>query len=191
MRYSTYLFSLVLLFITACGGSSDNKKQAQSSTDTQAAVNQASDVRTINIIGVDQMKYVVKDESQQGIITGAKVGKDGMLQLETISATPGEKIRIRLKTQSQLPAMAMAHNFILLMLSTDVDAFAQAASQAKDNDYIPGDMTDQIIAHTDLAAGGEAVEVTFTVPGKTGDYPFICSFPGHYAAGMEGTLKVQ
>lgn len=191
MHYLTYLFPFILLFMSACGGSSDNKKQAQNSTDNQAAVNQASDVRTINIIGVDQMKYVVKDESQQGITTSVKVGKDGMLQLETISATPGEKIRIRLTTKSQLPAMTMAHNFILLKLSADVDAFAQAAAQARNNNYIPSDMTDQIIAHTDLASGGETVEVTFTVPEKTGDYPFICSFPGHYAAGMEGTLKVQ
>lgn len=191
MRYLTYIFPLLLLLFTACGGGSENQNQAQSAADTQATTSQSSDVRTINIIGVDQMKYVVEDESQQGITTGAKVGKDGMLELETISAEPGEKIRIRLTTQSQLPASAMAHNFILLMLSANVDAFAQAATQARDNDYIPSDMTDQIITHTGLAAGGETVEVTFTVPEKTGDYPFICSFPGHYAAGMEGTLNVE
>jgi len=52
-------------------------------------------------------------------------------------------------------------------------------------------MTDQIIAHTDLAAGGETVEVIFTVPEETGDYPFICSFPGHFSAGMTGTLAVE
>ncbi len=190
MRYF-YILPLVLLFVTACGGGSDSQDQTQSSTDTQTATSQSSDVRTINIIGIDQMKYVVEDESQQGIRTGATVGNDGMLELETISAEPGEKIRIQLTTQSQLPASAMAHNFILLMLSADVDAFAQAASQAKGNDYIPSDMTDQIIAHSELAVGGETVEVAFTVPEKTGDYPFLCSFPGHYAAGMEGTLNVE
>ena len=110
---------------------------------------------------------------------------------KSISASPGEQINIRLTTQSQLPATAMAHNFILLMLSADVDAFNSAAIKAKNNDYIPSGMTDQILAHTELAGGGETVEVTFTVPEETGDYPFICSFPGHYAAGMEGTLNVQ
>lgn len=191
MRNLAYIFPLLLLFVTACGGGSENENQAQSSTETEAPTSQSSDVRTINIIGIDQMKYVVKDDSQQGITTGDEVGKDGMLQLETISADPGEKIHIKLTTQSQLPASAMSHNFILLMLSADADAFAQAATQAKDNDYIPSDMSDQIIAHTELAAGGETVEVTFTVPEKTGDYPFLCSFPGHYASGMKGTLNVE
>lgn len=191
MRYLTLLFPLVLLFFTACGGGSENQNQTQSSTQTQATTDQSSDVRTINIIGVDQMKYVVEAEGQQGITTGAEVGSDGMLELETISAEPGEQIRIQLTTQSQMPATAMAHNFILLMLSADVDAFNSAAIKARDNDYIPTDMTDQIIAHTNLAAGGETVDVTFTVPEETGDYPFICSFPGHYAAGMEGTLNVE
>ncbi|MDZ7692017.1 MAG: plastocyanin/azurin family copper-binding protein [Balneolaceae bacterium] len=190
MRYLTYLFPLVLLFVTACGGGSDDQNQAQN-TDTQTTANQSSEVRTINIIGVDQMKYVVKDENQQGITTGTEVGSDGMLELETISAEPGEQIRIQLTTQSQMPATAMAHNFILLALSADVDAFNSAAIKAKDNGYIPSGLTDQIIAHTDLAGGGETVEVTFTVPEETGDYPFLCSFPGHYAAGMEGTLNVE
>ncbi|WP_310681743.1 plastocyanin/azurin family copper-binding protein [Aliifodinibius sp. S!AR15-10] len=187
MRYLTYLFPLVLLFVTACGGS-ENQNQTQES---QTATNQSSDVRTINIVGVNQMKYVVKDENQQGITTGTEVGSDGMLELETISAEPGETIRIQLTTQSQMPATSMAHNFILLTLSADVDAFNSAAIKAKDNSYIPSDLTDQIIAQTDLAAGGETVKVTFTVPEETGDYPFICSFPGHYAAGMEGTLNVE
>lgn len=191
MRYQIYLFPLVLLFVTACGGGSDNKNQVESSTEAQTSTQKTSNVRTIDIIGVNQMKYVVNDKSQQGITTGAKIGNDGMLELETISAEPGEQIRIRLTTQSQLPATAMSHNFVLLLLTADVDAFNSAAIKAKDNNYIPSDMTDQIIAHTDLAGGGETVEVTFTVPNTSGDYPFICSFPGHYAAGMEGTLSVE
>jgi len=127
MRYLTYLLPLVILFTTACSGGSDSQEQTQSTTDSQKATNQSSDVRTVQIIGIDQMKYVVKDESQQGITTGSEVGSDGLLQLETISAEPGEEIRIQLTTQSQLPATAMAHNVVLLTLSTDVDAFNSAA----------------------------------------------------------------
>jgi azurin len=36
---------------------------------------------------------------------------------------------------------------------------------------------------------GQTVEVTFTAPSATGDYPFICSFPGHFAT-MRGTMHV-
>ena len=84
--------------------------------------------------------------------------------LESITAAPGEELRIRLYTESELPASAMAHNFVLLTMNADAAAFANAASKARDNDYIPTDLEDQIIAHTDLAAGGETVEITFTAP---------------------------
>jgi azurin len=85
----------------------------------------------------------------------------------------------------------MAHNFVLLTMNADAAAFANAAAKARDNEYIPTDMEDQIIAHTDLAAGGETVEVTFTAPEETGEYEYICSFPGHYSGGMKGMLNVK
>jgi azurin len=180
----------MLLFVTACGGGSDNQQQADTQTeDPQATAQQADDdVRTIEMVGIDRMKFVVEGD-EDGISTGDAMG-DYVL-LESITAEPGEEIRIRLTTESDLPASAMAHNFVLLVMDADATAFANAAARAKDNEYIPADMEDQIIAHTDMAAGGETVEVTFTAPEETGDYEYICSFPGHYAGGMAGTLTVE
>jgi azurin len=47
-----------------------------------------------------------------------------------------------------------------------------------------------VIAHTGLVGPGETVEVTFKAP-AAGTYTFLCSFPGHFAAGMKGTLVVK
>ncbi|HEU5090712.1 MAG TPA: plastocyanin/azurin family copper-binding protein, partial [Roseiflexaceae bacterium] len=33
-------------------------------------------------------------------------------------------------------------------------------------------------------------EVTFKAPAP-GTYTFLCTYPGHYAAGMKGTLTVE
>lgn len=126
-------------------------------------------VRTIKIKGTDQMKFDVTE----------------------INAVPGEKIRIVLTTVSKLPKTAMSHNVVVLKDNTDVEAFANASAMARDNDYVAPDMKDQIIAATDLAGGGETVEVTFTVPEDPGSYTYICSFPGHYLGGMKGTLNVK
>ncbi|PAU93258.1 hypothetical protein CK503_12605 [Aliifodinibius salipaludis] len=187
-RFAPYLFSLMLLFVAACGGGSDQQAEEQTA-DTQAqATEQADDVRTIEMVGIDRMKFVVEGE-EEGIKTGEKMG-DYVL-LESITAEPGEELRIRLTTESTLPASAMAHNFVLLTMNADATAFANAASKARDNEYIPADMEDQIIAHTDLASGGETVEVTFTAPEETGEYEYICSFPGHYSGGMKGILNVE
>lgn len=178
-----YLLPVIMLLITACGGGSGNNQEAE----TQSSA-QGDDVRTIEMMGTDNMKYVVK-EKQEGITTGGSSGN--YLLLESISAEPGEKIRIRLTTISDLPESAMAHNFVLLAMSADPAAFANAAAKAKDNGYIPADKEDQILAMTDMAAGGETVEVTFTAPEEPGDYDYVCTFPGHFASGMKGKLKVQ
>lgn len=129
----------------------------------------SKEIRTVEITGSDQMKFDVTE----------------------INATPGEKIKIILTTESNLPKVAMSHNVIVLKQDADVKAFASAAATARNNDFVPPKMTDQIIAYTDLAGGGETVEVTFTIPEEAGSYTYICSFPGHFAAGMKGTIIVE
>ncbi|GAB3679477.1 azurin [Salinisphaera aquimarina] len=110
---------------------------------------------------------------------------------ESITVKPGEKVTIKLSNNSKLPAAAMAHNWVLLKADANPQKFDEAAVNAKDSDYIPSDMSDQVIAHTGLVAGGSSDTVTFTAPDKPGDYTYICSFPGHFAAGMKGTLTVS
>lgn len=193
MKFINILAALSLVLFVGCGGGSkknQQQEQAESSTEAQEQMASNDGVRTINIIGVDQMKFTVKEKAD-GITVGDAVGNDGLLLLKSITVKPGEKIRIRLTTRSQLPASAMSHNWILLKNSAKPEAFDNAASKAKDNDYVPTDMKDQIIAHVPLTSGGQTNEVTFTAPEKTGDYTYLCSFPGHFTAGMKGTLKVQ
>lgn len=189
MKLFNFLAAFSLILFIGCGGGGEQQKQKTESADTQETA-MASDVRTIDIIGVDQMKFVVED-SAKGITVGKTVGSTDLLLLKGITAKPGEKIRIRLTTKSDLPATAMAHNWILMTMDADVQAFVNAAMKAKNNDYVPSDMTDQVIAQTGLAAGGETMEVTFTAPEKPGEYEFICTFPGHYSAGMKGTFTVK
>lgn len=108
-----------------------------------------------------------------------------------IDAKPGEKLTVNLTNKTSLPPVAMSHNFVLLKKGADPSAIANAGVQAKDNGYIPKNMADEIIAHTGLVSSGETKSVTFNAPKEPGDYTYICTFPGHYAAGMKGTLTVK
>ena len=63
-------------------------------------------------------------------------------------------------------------------------------AMARATDFVPPDMKAQVIAHTTLAGAGETVEVTFKVP-AAGTYTYLCTFPGHFQAGMRGTLTVK
>lgn len=134
-----------------------------------AAVGPAADPRTIDILATDDMKY----------------------SLTTITARPGEQIRVRLIVKGKMPKVAMAHNFVLLKLGTNIAQLLAEGAPHRATDFIPPGMMNSVIAKTTLAGPGEAVQVVFTAPAKPGRYPYICTFAGHYQAGMKGTLVVK
>ncbi len=191
MDKSLFNIVLVALFFafTACGGGGDTAETTQdTSSEGSASMESSDDVRTINIIGVDDMKFVVESEAE-GLVTGEAVGD--YILLEAIEVAPGEEIRVTLTTVSNLPPTAMSHNFTVVEMGTDVEAFWQAALQASDNEYIAPEFEDQVIVATDMLGDGESDTVTFTAPEETGEYDYLCTFPGHYTGGMYGKLIVQ
>lgn len=154
---------------------------------------QAQKVRTVDVIGTNQMKFTVASKKP-----GLKVGKsmkgdNGKTEylLKSIEAKPGQKMKIVMHNYSKLPAGAMSHDWVLLKMNANASKVANKSTQAKSNGYIAPSVTDEIIAHTDMVSGGQTSSVTFTVPKKAGSYEFICTFPGHYAAGMKGELIVK
>jgi azurin len=125
-------------------------------------------VRTIDIVATDDMKY----------------------SLNAITAAPGEELRIRLTSKGVIPKVAMAHNVVVMKIETDIDTLLKEGGPYRETDFIPPSMAQQVIAKTSLAGPGERVQVTFTVPTTPGEYPFLCTFAGHYQAGMKGILTV-
>ena len=134
-----------------------------------SAVTAADPPRTIDVVATDDMKYSVS----------------------TITARPGEPIRIRLIVKGTMPKIAMAHNVVVLKLGTDVAKFGADGVPHRATDFIAPALAGQVIARTPMAGPGETVEVVFTAPAKPGRYPFICTFAGHYQMGMKGTLVVK
>ena len=124
--------------------------------------------RVVNLTGTDNMRYTPS----------------------TIQAKPGERLKIVLKTVSTMPKLAMAHNFVMLKPGSDYAAFANASAMARPT-FISPKLKDQVFVASALAGGGETVTVEFTAPAKPGKYMFMCTFPGHFASGMTGTLIVK
>ncbi len=123
----------------------------------------------IEITGNDQMQYNTK----------------------AFEVTEGQKVILSFKHIGQLPSIAMGHNVVILKSGTAVPAFATKCAPAKDTGYIPQDEESkkEMVAHTKMLGGGESDEITFTAP-AAGDYPFICTFPGHFAI-MQGVMTVK
>lgn len=129
----------------------------------------AQQAKVIEMDGTDRLKFTVTE----------------------ITARPGQQITVKLTTVSNMPAAAMSHNFVLLAADADATTVVQASATKADNEYIAPEMEDRILAYTGMAGGGETVEVTFTAPEKPGEYTYVCTFPGHFLAGMKGTLTVK
>ncbi len=107
----------------------------------------------------------------------------------TIEAKAGEELKVVLNNIGTLPKEAMGHNWVLLKAGTDAMAFGMASMTAKDTDYIAPAMKDQVVAFIPILGPKKSGETTFKVP-AAGEYPFICSFPGHVAL-MKGVMIVK
>jgi azurin len=129
------------------------------------------------------------DPAPRTVTIGA--GDDMKFSVTQISARRGERLRIVLKSTGTMPKIVMAHNVVVLAKGTDVDAFVNASAMARATAFVAPSFAKQVLAATPLAGNGETVEVTFTAPKAAGSYAFVCSFPGHYLAGMRGTLVVK
>ena len=164
-----------LLCVAGCGKQStsasttanDSAPAASAKATDKAAVDTKAGPRVVEITANDQMKF----------------------SITAIEAKSGEQLKVVLTNIGSIPKEAMGHNWVLLKPGSDVAAFSMAASTAKDKDYVPDALKDQVIAHTKVLGPKQSDEVTFTAPAP-GEYPFLCSFPGHFAL-MKGTLTVK
>ena len=105
-------------------------------------------------------------------------------------AKPGQKISITLTNIGTTPKFSMGHNCVVLDRNVNVQNFLDAASMAASTDYVPKDFKG-VLAHTKLLGPSESDTVTFNAPYIPGDYPFFCSFPGHYSQGTKGVMAVK
>lgn len=93
-------------------------------------------------------------------------------------------------------AQAVQHNWVLVdgddTVAEVVNDAAQDQSRATrsaEGAVPPADTTGLLVSSPMLNPGDE-VTFTFEPPGP-GTYEFICTFPGHYLAGMRGSLVVE
>lgn len=105
------------------------------------------------------------------------------------TVTAGQPVKITFDNTSPVP---LPHNVLILKPDSlqKVGALANAMltdPQALARQYIPE--SDDILFHTNLINPNEKGELEFTAPEEPGDYPYTCTFPGHWML-MQGVMKV-
>lgn len=137
---------------------------------------------------VAKAKVEPKKEVDKGTTVVIKVVKDIMqFDKKLISLKAGQKVTLILENPDGMP-----HNLLIIKPGTfdKVGAAADALlrnPKAAEMQYVPN--MSEVLFATKLLASGESDTIEFTVPSTPGDYPFICTFPGHWR-GMNGIMRV-
>jgi uncharacterized protein len=88
---------------------------------------------------------------------------------------------------------AMQHNLVIGKPKS-LEIIGKAANKmitqkdAIQKNYVPN--IPQIIVATPLVNAESSYTLTFTAPAQVGDYPYVCTFPGHWSI-MNGVMKVK
>jgi len=157
-------------FLAACGGSEDgggSSSESGKSASASGSSGGAGETVTIHPQG-NQMKYQ-----------------------ETEFTVPADT-EIELVFENTASSPSMQHNVIVLN-EAPAEAIYKEVGQAgvkagASEDYVPDHPA--ILAATPMSKPGETVSVTFTTPSETGDYGYLCTYPGHWAT-MRGTMHVE
>ena len=104
-----------------------------------------------------------------------------------LRVVPGSKVRLVFSNPD-----IMMHNWILLKPGSvdEVGALADqlaASADGIDKAYLPE--SDKILVASKLLVPKETQELVFQAPTEPGEYPYICTFPGHWRI-MQGVLTV-
>ena len=84
----------------------------------------------------------------------------------------------------------MMHNVVVVEPGTADDVGMKAIGlglEGPNRDYVPS--MEEVLFHTALLEPGTMEAIYFTVPSEPGEYPYICSFPGHSFT-MRGIMRV-
>jgi azurin len=107
---------------------------------------------------------------------------------ETISARPGQRVEITLNNTDDMP-----HNVVIFKRGVISDYEKELfGSLNEPNAQLRGFVPDSsnVLVASRLLNAGESTVVTFDAPTEPGEYPFVCSFPGHWAT-MRGVLRIE
>ncbi|MDZ4401423.1 LamG-like jellyroll fold domain-containing protein [Prosthecobacter sp.] len=127
-----------------------------------------------------------KGEGGREIVVEAALGLQYVQK--QLTAKAGEKISLVFKNPDVVP-----HNWMLAKPGT-LQSIGNLANlmisdpQGLARHYVPE--SKDVLVYTDMVNSKESFTIHFTVPKEKGDYPYLCTFPGHWMV-MNGVLRVS
>ncbi|MEM1443481.1 MAG: plastocyanin/azurin family copper-binding protein [Verrucomicrobiota bacterium] len=142
-------------------------------------------------LGVFALSPLAKaDEVFEITITADKV--QFLYDVKEFTVKPGQKVKITLINPGD-SVTRQPHNLLVVKPGTkDVVGMAANAGMTDptfltEKQAVPD--SEEVLFHSKLIQAGEEDVMEFTAPSEAGDYPYLCTYPGHWAI-MNGVMKV-
>jgi azurin len=119
-------------------------------------------------------------------ITIGVVGDTMAFDKPVLNVKAGQGVKLTFKNTATSPAML--HDFVLTERGAEIEVVNASMSAGSAKGYYAD--SPKVIAHTKLLKPGESETISFSAPSSPGEYPYFCTFPGHFPL-MKGSLKVQ
>ena len=129
---------------------------------------------------------ILSDTDDLTTVRIATIPERMMYDVKELDLKAGKKVKLIFDNPDFMP-----HNLLIVKPGTleAVAAKALALGAAGfETGFIPE--SDDILWHTKLLDNGKEEILEFTAPTEPGDYPYVCSFPGHHIL-MRGVLHVK
>ena len=170
----------ILSFLCVLAASACSKPESTTTQQTSASTTVAPPATSAAPAPTASEAPVVKVELEI-----ASVGDTMTFDKAKLTAPAKSQVHLVFKNNAKLDALP--HNWVLVHEKTEAKVAADGLALGVDAGYIP--TSDDVFAATPLTPPKGQSEVTFTAPKYPGDYPYICTVPGHYLS-MKGVFTV-
>ena len=135
---------------------------------------------------ITEKSGIVSDTSEQLTIRIGTIVEKMKYDINEFSVKSGKKVKLTFANPDFMP-----HNLVFTK-PNQADAVAQKAlslgAQGFAMAFVPE--SSDVLWASKLVDHGKEEEMNFTAPTEKGDYPYVCTFPGHHIL-MRGVMKVR
>lgn len=129
------------------------------------------------------LTFLIISTAEAATLKIAPKGEQLLFDKTSFTVKAGEKVKLTFNNTS-----AMQHNWVLVKPGTAEKVAQDSIAAGLAKGWLA--LGPNVLAHTKLVDAKKSDTIEFVAPSKPGDYPFICTFPGH-AMTMKGVLTVK
>lgn len=134
-----------------------------------------------------------EDKADVAEITITAHKSELLFDTKEFTVKAGQKVRLTLVNPADSVNL-QPHNFLLIEPGTLQEVGAAADAELTDPAFLEERQavptSNYVLLHTKLLQPGESETIEFTAPKSADDYPFLCTYPGHWRV-MNGVMIVD